>query len=346
MSLHSRSGARRSPHDRRGTVRSSLRSRRRSLVRRPDGGPRPTLPAARRPSALLEELVPVLLEELGASFEAAIDALGARSPCPTLRWRSPRRDPTSRDLTLGMRNEGGRCETRAGQRLAVPPSNHSCNARGGPRAQESCGASRARSVAPRARVLAVPLRTRRTVRPRIARTLTPGTRRRGRVRCSRVASWTMGPCPRPPGAPSERADPPADVPKSARTSAAAARVLRWRCIASQSLRGKNAATAASRVSVRAMSMRTKTSERFYHGTPPGSGDTAPRSAGSALGLGIVQTIAEVHGDAASVISRPGEGARFEITLLSATNRAGREKLAASPEPAHITTPFSRWRRPP
>jgi two-component system OmpR family sensor kinase len=55
-------------------------------------------------------------------------------------------------------------------------------------------------------------------------------------------------------------------------------------------------------------------ERFYRGTPPGSGDTAPRTEGSGLGLAIVQTIAEAHGGAATVTSRPDEGSRFEITL--------------------------------
>ena len=55
-------------------------------------------------------------------------------------------------------------------------------------------------------------------------------------------------------------------------------------------------------------------ERFYRGTPPGSGDSAPRTEGSGLGLAIVKTIAEAHGGAATVTSRPGEGARFEITL--------------------------------
>jgi two-component system OmpR family sensor kinase len=55
-------------------------------------------------------------------------------------------------------------------------------------------------------------------------------------------------------------------------------------------------------------------ERFYRGTPPGSGDAAPRIRGSGLGLAIVKTIAEAHGGSAAVSSRPGEGARFEITL--------------------------------
>jgi two-component system, OmpR family, sensor kinase len=55
-------------------------------------------------------------------------------------------------------------------------------------------------------------------------------------------------------------------------------------------------------------------ERFYRATPPGSGDTAPRTNGSGLGLAIVQTIAEAHGGAASVTSQPGKGSRFEITL--------------------------------
>jgi two-component system, OmpR family, sensor kinase len=55
-------------------------------------------------------------------------------------------------------------------------------------------------------------------------------------------------------------------------------------------------------------------ERFYRGTPPGSGDAAPRTEGSGLGLAIVKTIAEAHGGGATVSSRPGEGARFEITL--------------------------------
>ena len=55
-------------------------------------------------------------------------------------------------------------------------------------------------------------------------------------------------------------------------------------------------------------------ERFYRGTPPGSGDAAPRTGGSGLGLAIVQTIAEAHGGKATVSSRPGYGARFEIVL--------------------------------
>jgi two-component system, OmpR family, sensor kinase len=55
-------------------------------------------------------------------------------------------------------------------------------------------------------------------------------------------------------------------------------------------------------------------ERFYRGTPPGSGDAAPRTHGSGLGLAIVKTIAEAHGGTAAVTSRPGEGSRFEITL--------------------------------
>ena len=55
-------------------------------------------------------------------------------------------------------------------------------------------------------------------------------------------------------------------------------------------------------------------ERFYRGTPPGSGDTAPRTEGSGLGLAIVKTIAEAHGGAATVTSRAGQGSRFEITL--------------------------------
>jgi two-component system OmpR family sensor kinase len=55
-------------------------------------------------------------------------------------------------------------------------------------------------------------------------------------------------------------------------------------------------------------------ERFYRGTPPGSGDAAPRTEGSGLGLAIVKTIAEAHGGSATVSSRPGDGARFEITL--------------------------------
>jgi two-component system OmpR family sensor kinase len=55
-------------------------------------------------------------------------------------------------------------------------------------------------------------------------------------------------------------------------------------------------------------------ERFYRGTPPGSGDAAPRTGGSGLGLAIVRTIAEAHGGTATVSSRPGAGARFEIVL--------------------------------
>jgi two-component system OmpR family sensor kinase len=60
-------------------------------------------------------------------------------------------------------------------------------------------------------------------------------------------------------------------------------------------------------------------ERFYRGTPPGSGDAAPRTEGSGLGLAIVKTIAEAHGGTATVTSRPGDGARFELLLpLAAT----------------------------
>ena len=55
-------------------------------------------------------------------------------------------------------------------------------------------------------------------------------------------------------------------------------------------------------------------ERFYRATPPGSGDTAPRTEGSGLGLAIVETIAEAHGGTATVTSQPGKGSRFEITL--------------------------------
>ena len=55
-------------------------------------------------------------------------------------------------------------------------------------------------------------------------------------------------------------------------------------------------------------------ERFYRGTPPGSGDAAPRTRGSGLGLAIVKSIAEAHGGTATVSSLPGEGARFEIRL--------------------------------
>ena len=55
-------------------------------------------------------------------------------------------------------------------------------------------------------------------------------------------------------------------------------------------------------------------ERFYRGTPPGSDDAAPRTEGSGLGLAIVKTVAEAHGGTATVKSRPGQGARFEITV--------------------------------
>jgi two-component system OmpR family sensor kinase len=63
-------------------------------------------------------------------------------------------------------------------------------------------------------------------------------------------------------------------------------------------------------------------ERFYRGTPPGSGDSAPRTGGSGLGLAIVKTIAEAHGGNATVSSRPGEGARFEIALPLAAEPGG------------------------
>jgi two-component system OmpR family sensor kinase len=62
-------------------------------------------------------------------------------------------------------------------------------------------------------------------------------------------------------------------------------------------------------------------ERFYRGTPPGSGDAAPRTEGSGLGLAIVKTIAEAHGGSATVSSRRGEGTRFEIALPTGTDQA-------------------------
>jgi two-component system OmpR family sensor kinase len=55
-------------------------------------------------------------------------------------------------------------------------------------------------------------------------------------------------------------------------------------------------------------------ERFYRGTPVGTRDTAPRTAGTGLGLGIVAAIMHSHQGTASVRSQPGKGARFEITL--------------------------------
>jgi two-component system OmpR family sensor kinase len=55
-------------------------------------------------------------------------------------------------------------------------------------------------------------------------------------------------------------------------------------------------------------------ERFYRGTPVGSDDNAPRTAGTGLGLGIVAAIMQSHQGTATVRSHPGEGARFEITL--------------------------------
>ncbi len=74
-------------------------------------------------------------------------------------------------------------------------------------------------------------------------------------------------------------------------------------------------------------------ERFYRGTPPGSGDAAPRTEGSGLGLAIVKTIAEAHGGTATITSRPGDGARFELLLpLAAT------KVAASPPSSGTTGP--------
>ena len=51
--------------------------------------------------------------------------------------------------------------------------------------------------------------------PQIVRTMPPRTRRRRRTPGSRVASWPRALAPTPPGAPSERADPPADAPNSA-----------------------------------------------------------------------------------------------------------------------------------
>ena len=82
-------------------------------------------------------------------------------------------------------------------------------------------------------------------------------------------------------------------------------------------------------------------ERFYRGTPPGSGDAAPRTEGSGLGLAIVKTIAEAHGGTATVSSRLGDGARFEILLpLAAT------MVAASPPSSGRPGQPSRWRQSP
>jgi two-component system, OmpR family, sensor kinase len=55
-------------------------------------------------------------------------------------------------------------------------------------------------------------------------------------------------------------------------------------------------------------------ERFYRGTPVGSQDAAPRTAGTGLGLAVVAAIAESHRGSVSVRSESGHGARFEITL--------------------------------
>jgi signal transduction histidine kinase len=51
--------------------------------------------------------------------------------------------------------------------------------------------------------------------------------------------------------------------------------------------------------------------RFEHG-PAGS-----RAEGAGLGLAIVQRIAQAHGGAASVVSQPGRGATFTLTLPAA-----------------------------
>jgi two-component system OmpR family sensor kinase len=51
-------------------------------------------------------------------------------------------------------------------------------------------------------------------------------------------------------------------------------------------------------------------ERFYRADPSRSRDHG----GSGLGLAIVAAIAEAHGGRASVESRPGEGARFSVSL--------------------------------
>ena len=58
-----------------------------------------------------------------------------------------------------------------------------------------------------------------------------------------------------------------------------------------------------------------------------------RTEGSGLGLAIVKTIAEAHGGTATITSRPGDGARFELLLpLAAT------KVAASPLSSGTTGP--------
>jgi two-component system OmpR family sensor kinase len=51
-------------------------------------------------------------------------------------------------------------------------------------------------------------------------------------------------------------------------------------------------------------------ERFFRGEPSRSRD----SGGSGLGLAIVAAIADAHGGAASVESRPGHGATFRVSL--------------------------------
>lgn len=56
-------------------------------------------------------------------------------------------------------------------------------------------------------------------------------------------------------------------------------------------------------------------ERFYRADPSRS----RASGGSGLGLSIVASIVEAHGGAATVASEPGRGARFRLTLPSATS---------------------------
>ncbi|MGO9902483.1 MAG: sensor histidine kinase [Solirubrobacteraceae bacterium] len=72
-------------------------------------------------------------------------------------------------------------------------------------------------------------------------------------------------------------------------------------------------------------------ERFYRGTPVGTEDNAPRTAGAGLGLAIVAAIMDSHQGTATVRSQPGKGARFEITLPVA---------AAATSPTEAVVPAS------
>jgi two-component system, OmpR family, sensor kinase len=78
-------------------------------------------------------------------------------------------------------------------------------------------------------------------------------------------------------------------------------------------------------------------ERFYRGTPLEAPNGPKSPAGSGLGLAIVAAIAQSHRGSISLRSRPGQGARFELTLPLAAADADPRKQEPSVRPLEGST---------